>query len=246
MNGNFNQPMVDECAQMGAGVEIASFAIVKAGAVLGDGVKVDHFSVIGGDPQFLGFDTSLSTGVRIGRGTVIREGVTINRSTHEGEFTEIGEKCFFMANSHVAHDCVVGNNVILANGVLLGGHVTVGDNVFFGGNAAIQQRTRIGEGAIIAGLARMTIDVPPFVMTGTDNNLAGLNLIGLKRRGFTAEEISDIKRCYRAVYLSKELGGPVAKATAALANGLSTTARGKQFLEFFTESEGRKFARPRH
>ncbi len=240
------QPGVEANVQLGEGVEIAQFALVKTGSVLGDGVKVDHFCVISGLPQFLGFDASLDTGVKVGAGTVFREGVTVNRSTHAGEYTLIGEKCFFMANSHVAHDCLVGNNVILANGVLLAGHVTVGDNVFIGGNTAVQQRTRIGEGAMVAGLARISMDVPPFVMTGYENDVVGLNLIGLKRRGFTSEEISDLKRCYRAVYLSKPYGSPVTKAAEAIADGLPTTTKGTQFLEFFTLETGRKFLRARH
>ncbi|WP_269540942.1 acyl-ACP--UDP-N-acetylglucosamine O-acyltransferase [Cerasicoccus fimbriatus] len=244
MNSGQEFQGVENNVELGEGVRIAPFAIVKGGSILGDRVQVDHFAVVGGNPQFLGFDESLSTGVKIGTGSVIREGVTINRSTHEGEFTTIGEKCFLMANSHVAHDCALGNNVILANGVLLAGHVTVGDNVFFGGNTAVQQFTRIGEGAMVAGLARISMDVPPFVMTGYENDVVGLNLVGLKRRNFSADEIADLKRCFRAVYLSKPHGSPTKKAADAL-NSLPETARGEQFLRFFTDCEKRKFLRSR-
>ncbi|GHB89615.1 acyl-ACP--UDP-N-acetylglucosamine O-acyltransferase [Cerasicoccus arenae] len=236
---------IEDYVQMGEGVVISPFAVVKSGSVLGAEVTVDHFAVIGGNPQYLRFDPRTQSGVRVGTKTVIREGVTINRSIHTGHDTTIGGNGFLMANCHVGHDCVVGDYVVLANGVLLGGHVTVGDHVFIGGNSAVHQFCRIGESAMIGGVARITYDVPPFVMAANENEVAGLNLIGLKRRGFTEEEISDLKRCYRAVYLGKLAGSPVKKADAALAENLPTTDRGKQFLNFFTYSDSRGFIRSR-
>lgn len=238
-------PIIEENVQLGADVVIAPMAVVKSGSILGDRVRVDHFAVVGGDPQFLKFDPKTASGVEIGAESVIREGVTVNRSIHTGKNTTVGASCFLMANSHVGHDTIIGNHVVLANGVLLGGHVTIGDNVFIGGNAAVHQFCRVGEGAMIGGVARITYDVPPFVTAANENEVAGLNLIGLKRRGFTAEEISDLKRCYRAVYLSKPTGSPTKKAKEAIAAELATTDRGRQFLDFFTFTESRGYIRSR-
>lgn len=240
-----NGAIIEENVQLGVDCVIAPMAVIKSGSALGDRVRVDHFAVIGGNPQYLKFDPATPSGVRVGAETVIREGVTVNRSIHAGKQTTVGAHCFLMANCHVGHDCHVGDQVVLANGVLLGGHVLVGSNVFIGGNAAVHQFCRIGEGAMIGGVARITYDVPPFVTAANENEAAGLNIIGLKRRDFTAEEISDLKRCYRAVYLSKPTGSPAKKAAAALTDGLPTTDRGRQFLEFFSWHESRGFIRSR-
>lgn len=236
---------IEENVLLGEGVKIANFAVVKSGTVLGDHVRVDHFAVVGGDPQYLKFDPATPSRAEIGAHTVIREGVTVNRSIHASEATRVGEHGFLMANSHVGHDCQIGAHVVLANGVLLGGHVTIGDHVFIGGNAAVHQFCRIGEGAMIGGVARITYDVPPFVTAANENEVAGLNLIGLKRRGFTEEEIADLKRCYRAVYLSKPAGSPAKKAASALINDLPTTERGRQFLRFFDCKDSRGYIRSR-
>jgi len=235
--------IIDEGAALGAGVEVSAFAVIKAGSVLGDDVTVDHFAVIGGLPQYLKFDPGLLSGVAIGRGTVIREGVTINRSIHAGGKTSVGAHCFLMANCHVGHDCTVGDHVILANGALLGGHVIVGGHVFIGGNAAVHQHCRIGEGVMIGGVSRITYDAPPFVTVANDNELAGLNLIGLKRRGFSPEAIADVKRCYRAVYLAHPGASPAKQAAAARDAGLAQTTAGRQFLQFFAHPESRGYVR---
>lgn len=237
--------VIEENVQLGEGCVIAPLAVIKSGSVLGDGVRVDHFAVVGGNPQYLKFDPATRSGVEIGAATVIREGVTVNRSIHAGKNTTVGAHCFLMANSHVGHDSQLGANIVLANGVLLGGHVTVGDHVFIGGNSAVHQFCRIGEGAMIGGVARITYDVPPFVTAANENEVCGLNLIGLKRRGFTEDELADLKRCYRAVYLSQPAGSPAKKAAAALADGLPITDRGRQFLAFFDYAESRGFIRKR-
>ncbi|MEO0794989.1 MAG: acyl-ACP--UDP-N-acetylglucosamine O-acyltransferase [Verrucomicrobiota bacterium] len=237
--------IIESNVTAGKDTTIAPFAVVKSRTTLGDGVEIDHFAVIGGDPQYLKFDPTTNSGVTVGHDTRIREGVTINRSIHSGKNTVVGSNCFLMANSHVGHDCEIGDRVVLANGVLLGGHVTIGSNVFIGGNAAVHQFCRIGEGAMIGGVARITYDVPPFVTAANENEVAGLNLIGLKRRGFSPEEINDLKRCYRAVYLSKPVGSPKTKAVQAIQEGLATTDRGKQFLTFFEFEDSRGYTRKR-
>ena len=142
--------------------------------------------------------------MRIGADCVIREGVTIHRGTKPDTATVVGEGCFLMANSHLAHNVRLGNRVILANGVLLAGYVEVGDNVFCGGNAAVHQFCRIGRLAMLQGLAGISQDVPPFcTMHGTTmNGVAGLNIVGLRRAGLTPEQRLEIKHAFKLLYHS--------------------------------------------
>lgn len=232
--------LIDSSARLGKDCTVAAFAVIKAGVTLGDSVTVDHHAVIGGLPQDLHFDVSIESGVIIGDGTIIREGVTINRATKPGGNTVVGANCFLMGNSHLGHDVQLGDNVILANGVLLGGHIVVEDHCFLGGAAVFHQFVRVGEGAIISGGSRMAHDVPPFALASDYSKIRGLNLIGMKRRGFSQEEISDVKACYKAVYFQP--GDPARKAKAALESGLAITKRGEHFLRFF-ESSKRGFIR---
>jgi UDP-N-acetylglucosamine acyltransferase len=234
--------IVEPGAKLGADCEIMAGAIITRHCVLGDRVVVHPYAVIGGDPQYLKFDRALSTGVMIGAGTVLREHVTINRSIHAGDTTRIGENCFLMASSHVAHDCAVGNNVVFANAALLAGHVSVGDHSFFGGGAAVHQFCRIGESVMVAGHASLTRDVPPYVMVAERDDVIGFNLVGLKRRGFSREAMSELKQAYHDVYFTS--GNIRAVAAAAQASGKFTSPETRRFLEFFAEGK-RSFARAR-
>ncbi len=235
-----SEALIEPGVTLGADCTLASFAVLKAGAVLGERVTVDHFAVVGGLPQDLKFDPATKSGVRIGSGSVLREGVTVHRATTAGGFTEVGANCLLMANSHVGHDCTLGDNVIMANGALLGGHVHVGKNAFISGNAVIHQHVRVGEGCIISGGSRVGLDVPPFVIADGKNTVGGLNLIGLRRRGHSAEEITDLKNCYRAIYMSNVKGTAADKAATVEAK----TQTGKTFLDFFAAS-GRGFIHAR-
>ncbi|QYY36854.1 acyl-ACP--UDP-N-acetylglucosamine O-acyltransferase [Ruficoccus sp. ZRK36] len=232
--------LIEPGVTLGADCNLAPFAVVKTGSVLGDRVTVDHFAVVGGLPQDLKFDPATKSGVRIGAGTVLREGVTIHRATTEGGFTEIGANCLLMVNSHVGHDCTLGDSVIMANGALLGGHVHVGKNAFISGNAVIHQHVRVGEGCMISGGSRVGLDVPPFVIVDGKNTVGGLNLVGLRRRGHTAEEITDLKNCYRAIYMSTVKGSAADKAATVT----PTTETGKTFIDFFA-ARGRGFIHAR-
>src|SRR5579863_6873406 len=209
--------VVEAGAQLGEGCVLHQGAIVKAGAVLGDRVVVHPYAVVGGDPQVLRFDPATPTGTRVGAGTVVREYVTINRSTQKGGFTVVGANCLLMACSHVAHDGVVGDHVVLGNNVLIAGHVSVGHFAVLGGGAAFHQFTRVGEGAIVGGLSRITLDIPPFVMAAERAEVAGLNLIGLRRRNVPREAIREIKEAFRLVYSTP--GNIRAVAAQALASG---------------------------
>ncbi|HET7536003.1 MAG TPA: acyl-ACP--UDP-N-acetylglucosamine O-acyltransferase [Candidatus Didemnitutus sp.] len=191
--------IVEENVQLGANCVIQAHAVIRRYSILGEGVVVHPFAVVGGDPQYLKFDPATVSHARIGNGTVIREHVTINRSIHPGQATVVGARCFVMANAHLGHDCIVEDDVVLANNVMLAGHVTVGRFTFVGGGAGIHQFVRLGEGAMVGGLARITKDVAPFLMVAERDEVPGFNLVGLKRRGFSREAIKEIKACYTQV-----------------------------------------------
>jgi UDP-N-acetylglucosamine acyltransferase len=234
--------IVEPGAKLGDGCVIHSGAIVRSGAVLGAGVAVHPYAVVGGDPQVLKFDPSVPTGVRVGPGTTIREYVTINRSTEPGGFTTVGSNCLLMACSHVAHDATVGDHVVVANAVLIAGHVVVSDRAVLGGGAAFHQFSRVGEGSIVGGLSRITQDIPPFTMVAERNEVSGLNLVGLRRRGATREVIAELKEAYRVVYFTT---GNIRKiAEGALISGQFKSPEAVQFLTFITEGK-RGIARAR-
>ena len=234
--------IIEDGVQLGAGCVVQAYAIIKKHSVLGEGVVVHPFAVIGGDPQYLKFDPATASGVRIGAGTVVREHVTVNRSIHAGQATVIGARCFLMANVHVGHDCVVADDVVLANNVMLAGHVQIDGNTFLGGAVAVHQFCRIGEGVMVSGVARMAQDVPPYVMAAERNEIIGLNLVGLKRRGLSRESIREIKQAFRTVYFTP--GNIRTVARAALDTGTYLTTEGQNFLRFFSEGK-RGFARAR-
>jgi UDP-N-acetylglucosamine acyltransferase len=234
--------IIEDGVQLGAGCVVHAQAIIKKYSVLGDGVVVHSFAVIGGDPQYLKFAPATVSGVHIGAGTVVREHVTINRSIHANAATSVGARCFLMANAHVGHDSVVADDVVLANNVMLAGHVTVGAHTFLGGGAGFHQFCRVGESAIVGGLARIAQDIPPFAMAAERNEIIGLNLIGLKRRGFSRDAIREIKEAFRTVYFTP--GNIREVARLALEGGGLKTPEARQFLLFFTEGK-RGFARAR-
>jgi UDP-N-acetylglucosamine acyltransferase len=223
--------IIEEGAVLGAGCTVHAHAIITRHATLGDGVEVHPFAVVGGDPQDLKFDPAIPSRVRVGARTVIRESATLNRSTKPASETVVGAGCFLMACSHVAHDCVVGDEVVLANGVLLAGHVSVGNHTFIGGGAALHQFCRVGESAMISGLSRMSMDVPPFTMAVERDEIVGLNLTGLKRRNFSREVIAELKECFREIYFSS--GNIRLLAQMLLQEGGARSPEARRFLEFF-------------
>jgi UDP-N-acetylglucosamine acyltransferase len=236
--------IIEVGAQIGAGCEIMAHAVVTRHAILGDGVLVHPGAVVGGDPQFLKFDRKTPSFVRIGAGSVLRENVTVNRSIHEGQATVLGARCFLMANSHVGHDCVVADDVVLANNAMLAGHVTVGASCFIGGGAGVHQFCRVGELCMVAGLARIALDLAPFTMSAERNEVIGLNLVGLKRRGVPREAMRELKAAFAAVYANPSSGNLGANAAAALGEGAFTSDVAQTFLAFFTGGK-RGYARLR-
>ena len=234
--------IVEPGAELGAGCEIMAYAVVTKHCVLGERVVVHPFAVVGGDPQYLKFDRATDGRVQVGAGTVLREHVTINRSIHPGKFTSVGENCFLMAASHIAHDCEVANHVVFANAALLGGHVSVADYTFLGGGAAVHQFCRIGESVMVAGHASVTRDVPHFTMVAERDEVIGFNLVGLKRRGFSRVAMAELKAAFHEVYFTT--GNIREIAAQRLAANAFETGEARRFLEFFAGGK-RSFARAR-
>jgi UDP-N-acetylglucosamine acyltransferase len=223
--------IVESGAELGEDCVVHAHAILTRHARLGAGVVIHPGVVVGGDPQDLKFDPATRSAARIGPRTVLRENVTVNRSTASGGETLVGADCFLMAGAHIAHDCVVGDKVVLANNVLLAGHVRIGAFTFVGGGAAFHQFTRVGESAMIGGLARITLDIAPYVMAAERDEIVGLNLVGLKRRGFSRDVVAELKDCFREVFFD---GGNVRlRAQQMLGRGVCSPEV-KGFLEFFS------------
>lgn len=234
--------LVEPGAVIGRGCVIHAYAIITRHCRLDENVVVHPHAVLGGDPQDLRFDPGVESGVVIGAGTVIREQVTINRATQPGGSTTIGSGCFLMTASHVAHDCVVGDRVVMANAVLLAGHVHVGAHAFIGGGAVVHQFGRIGESAMIGGGARISCDVPCYMMASERNTSNGLNLVGLRRRGVGREALRELKALVREL---DPAGRDVRKlAQQALQESRFVTPEAHNLLAFYA-SGTRPFVRRR-
>ncbi|MBP6575878.1 MAG: acyl-ACP--UDP-N-acetylglucosamine O-acyltransferase [Chryseobacterium sp.] len=212
---------VDPRAKIGKNVTIEPFTTIGANVTVGSDTwigpnvtimenvkigkncKIFPGTVIGAVPQDLKFDGE-DTQVIIGDGTTLRECVTINRGTKALGYTKIGNNCLIMATSHVAHDCIVGDNVIIANGCGIAGHVEIGDFVVMGGLSAVQQFGKIGKHVMVSGGSLIRKDIPPYVKVAREPiSYAGINSVGLRRRGFTNDKIFEIQKIYRAIFQMK-------------------------------------------
>lgn len=206
-------------AVIGEGVSIGPYCVVGPHAVIGEDcrliahvhvtghtsigprTKLYPFASVGTPPQSVKYRGG-PTRLLIGADCDIREGVTMNTGTEDDRgITEVGDRCCLMVGSHVGHDCRVGNDVTFANNVVLGGHVSIGDHVVFGGQAAVRQFVRIGEGAMVVGLSGVRADVIPFgLVQGPLADLIGLNVVGMRRRGFSKADIHRLRRAYQALF----------------------------------------------
>lgn len=186
---------------LGEGVELKSHVVVAGRTTVGARTQIFPFASIGHQPQDLKYKGEPST-LEIGSDCLIREGVTLNPGTEGGGMvTTIGNGCAFLANSHVGHDCRVGNNVVFSNNVMLAGHCEVGDFAILGGGAAVIQFARIGPHAFLGGMSGLEQDLIPYGMAlGNRAHLSGLNIVGLQRRGFSRNEIHDLRRAYRLLF----------------------------------------------
>jgi UDP-N-acetylglucosamine acyltransferase len=203
--------VIESDVVIGDGTSVAAHAVIKRYTHMGRGNRVSEHVVLGGDPQDYKFKGERSY-VSIGDGNLIREGVTIHRGSTPEAHTTIGNNCFLMAGSHIAHDCTLGDGVVLTNGALLAGFVTIADNAIISGNVVIHQFCRVGRLAFAGGGTRVSQDCLPFIITeGSPARARALNVVGLRRAGFAATEIASLKRAFH-----------VLRTACALEDALST------------------------
>ena len=253
--------MVEPGARLGDGVEIGPFCHVGPQATLGEEVKllshvavagdteigartrVFPFASIGHAPQDLKYRGE-ATRLRIGADCVIREGVTMNPGTAGGGgVTTVGDRCVFLANCHVAHDCQLGEGVLLSNNVMLAGHCKVGDYAILSGGAAVHQFVRIGAYAFLGGLTGVGEDLIPFGLAiGNRGWLAGLNIVGMKRRGFAQEEIHAARRAYKRLFAG---AGTLRERIEEVAEAFSGDRAAEQIVAFLREGGDRAVLTPR-
>jgi len=227
--------VIESGVTIGESCRLASRVVVKQGTTVGRNNQIAEGAVLGGMPQHINVPDNPG-GVVIGSGNTIRENVTVHRSLEEDEATIIGDNNLLMVNAHVAHDCRVGNNNIFANNIMLAGHVTVGDRVYLAGAAGAHQFCRIGSLAMVGGQSHLSKDVPPYVtVDGLSSYVVGLNQIGLRRAGYSLEDIRRLKEAYRVIYRSNLTWNEVlTRLREAFSEGpaaqfyqfLSTTTRG--------------------
>jgi UDP-N-acetylglucosamine acyltransferase len=195
--------IIEDDVVIGDNCVIGPYVSIYNGARLGSSIKIYQGASVSNHPQDLKFDNE-ETLFEIGDGTIIREFATLHRGTIESGTTKVGKNCLLMAYTHIAHDCIVGNNCIIANSVQLGGHVEMDDWVIIGGGTVVHQFEKIGQHAMIGGGFRVTADVPPYVLAAGDPlKFSGLNTIGLRRRGFSNEQIMKLKNIYNIIFGKK-------------------------------------------
>ncbi|MEP6663686.1 MAG: acyl-ACP--UDP-N-acetylglucosamine O-acyltransferase [Verrucomicrobiota bacterium] len=206
--------VIDEHVSLGANCVVGPHTHLTGHTTIGTGNIFHAGCVIGDAPQDLKYKNE-PTQLRIGEQNVFREHVTVHRSNKVSEVTVIGSRNFLMANSHIGHNCRLADEIILANGALLGGHVTVEDRVFISGNCLVHQFVRIGTLALMQGGSGISKDLPPFTIAIGVNQICGLNIIGLRRAGFSSGQRLELKKLYRTLFRSgKKLTAAMAEATA--------------------------------
>ena len=245
--------IIDQGAQLGTNVEIGPYSVIGPKVVIGDETTVQshvviegdvrigrknligHGSIIGAPPQDLSFSPDRKTWVEIGDENVIREHCTIHRGSPDGTATRIGHKNLFMVGVHIGHNCEIANNVIIANNCLLAGHVGVDNNAFLGGASVFHQYMHVGRLVMVQGASGFGKDLPPFVLAAERNCVFGLNVIGLRRAGFSAKERDDIKAAFRLIYHS---GLNVSQAIEA-STKMDLGKLGREFVDFVANAKKR-------
>jgi UDP-N-acetylglucosamine acyltransferase len=245
--------IVDPGAQIGADVEIGPFSIVGPRAAIGKKTIVQshvviegevaigtrnfigHGAIIGAPPQDVSFSPERKTRVEIGDDNIIREYCTIHRGSAQGSATKIGDKNFLMAGAHIGHNSLIGNNVIIANNCLLAGHVRVDDCAFLGGGSTFHQFMHVGRLVMVQGSSAFGKDLPPFVIAAERNSVFGLNVVGLRRAGLSAEDREEIKVAFKLVYLC---GLNISQALEKAAT-MNLAAPAREFLNFVANAKKR-------
>lgn len=236
--------VIDGDVTIGAGTKLMSHVVIGGHTIIGKNCTIFPFASLGHAPQDLKYHGEKSQLV-IGNNTVIREHVTMNPGTEGGGMlTKIGDNCLFMVAAHVAHDCQVGDHVILANNATLAGHVHVGAHSIIGGLAAIHQFVRIGNHAIIGGMSGVEHDVIPFgSVMGERASLAGLNLVGLKRRGFDRDTIHSLRNAYKMLF--EEDTGTLAERAHKVRETYGNIAEVSDMLAFMDAKGSRSLCVPK-
>jgi UDP-N-acetylglucosamine acyltransferase len=226
--------IIHDNVEVGEDCEIGPHAVLYDGARLGNRVKIYQSASIAHVPQDISFKNEDSLFI-IDDDTTIHEFVTCHRGTKSTGFSKIGKNCLIMAYSHVAHDCVVGNRCILANGVQLGGHVVIEDYAIIGGMTTVHQFSKVGQHSMTGGSFKISQDLPPFILAAhTPLKYCGLNIVGLRRRGFASQDIEALKKAYNYLY-DKSLN--VSQAVKKIEAELGENYYVRQTLEFIKNSK---------
>jgi UDP-N-acetylglucosamine acyltransferase len=227
--------IIGENVSIGSGTVIGSHVVIEPYVTIGPDCEIFQYAAIGAPPQSLKYKGE-RTYIKIGRETIVREFVTIHRGTEfGGGITQIGEACFLMAYTHIAHDCIIGRKVVMSNNATLGGHITIGDHATVGGLTAIHQFVKVGDYAFIGGKSAVVKDVPPFVIAAGDRaKLHGLNTVGLKRQGFSRKTLSELKKVYRIVF---RIGITLNEAIERVNAEVEQIPEVVNFVEFIKSSE---------
>ncbi|MBD3290555.1 acyl-ACP--UDP-N-acetylglucosamine O-acyltransferase [candidate division KSB1 bacterium] len=226
--------IIEEDVTINSGTIIASNVLISDGARIGKNCKIFNGAVLSTAPQDLKYKGEKTT-LEVGDNTIIREFCTLNRGTDDKYKTEIGSDCLLMAYVHVAHDCFLGNKVVLANAVNLAGHIVIEEFASVGGMDPIHQFVRIGQHSFIGGGLRVDKDVPPYILAaGEPLTFAGLNIVGLTRRGFAKETLTQLKKTYKIVYRSKL---NVSQAITRIKEDVDLLPEVKNVIEFIEKSQ---------
>src|SRR6059058_6329235 len=245
--------IVDPVARMGTDVEVGPFSIVGPQVTIGEktivqshvviegdvtigiGNFIGHGAVIGAPPQDVSFSPDRKTKVEIGNDNIIREYCTIHRGTVEGSATKIGDKNFLMSGAHIGHNCEIGNNVVIANNCLLAGYVRVDDGAFLGGGSTFHQFMHIGRLVMVQGSSAFGKDLPPFVIAAERNSVFGVNVVGLRRAGFSVQDRDELKAAFKLLYMSGLNISQALEKAAAMEFG----APAREFVDFVANAKKR-------
>jgi UDP-N-acetylglucosamine acyltransferase len=245
--------VVDPDSQIGSDVEIGpssvvgpqaviesntivqSHVVIEGNVAIGTGNFIGHGAIIGAPPQDLSFSPERKTKVEIGNDNIIREYCTIHRGSPEGSVTRMGDNNFLMAGAHIGHNCLIGNNVVIANNCLLAGHVRVDDGAFLGGGSTFHQFMHIGRLVMVQGSSAFGKDLPPFVVAAERNSVCGINVVGLRRAGFSTQDRDEIKAAFKLLYLSGLNISQALEKAAATKFG----AAAREFFDFVANAKKR-------
>lgn len=236
--------VIGENVVIGEGTTLKAHVVIESHTIIGKHCVIHPYAVIGNAPQSTSYKGE-PTKTRVGDHTVIREHVTINRGTAQfrGE-TVVGNHCFIMTSAHIAHDCIVGDYVQFANNATIGGHVEVGDYAILGGLCAVHQFVRIGSHAMIGGMCGVKYDVIPYgFLSEEDTKLSGLNLIGLKRRGFSSKDVQLLRKAYNELFENQER--PFSERLASVKATYTGTPVVDQLLAFIDVDAERAICMPK-